>query len=86
MAPTLARDTSAEAEAVQLEILRQMPAWRKVRTVNDQNRTVRLLALAGLRSRYSSAGPDELHRRLMSLLLGEQTAARVFGPLEDSPP
>ena len=83
MAPTLASDTRAAAEAVQLEILRHMPVWRKVQAVVDQNRTSRLLALAGLRSRHSSAGPSELHRRLMSLLLSEPTATQVFGPLDD---
>jgi hypothetical protein len=86
MAPTLSRDTSADAEAVQLEILRQMPVWRKVQSVVDQNRTGRLLALSGLRSRYSSASPEEVHRRLMSLLLGEPTAMKVFGPVDDGPP
>jgi hypothetical protein len=83
MAPTLARDTGADAEAVQLEIFRQMPVWQKVQTVVDQNRTGRTLAIAGIRARYPSAGRDEIDRRLMDLLLGERTAAQVFGPLDD---
>ena len=46
-------DTSAEAEAVMLEIYRHMPVWRKVQIIDDANRTARQLALAGLRGRQS---------------------------------
>jgi hypothetical protein len=81
MAGTLSRDTDARAEQVQVEILRRMPAWRKAELVDDAWRTGCALALAGLRARYPGASRDELQRRLMDLLLGEATAARVFGPL-----
>ncbi len=82
--PTLARDTDPVAEAVQLEIYRQMPGWRKIELVFEANAMSRALAMAGLRSRYPQAGPEELRRRLMGLLLGEELAARAYGPLEDS--
>jgi hypothetical protein len=79
--PALSPDTDPEAERVQLEIFRRMPPWRKVELVGDAIETSRVLALAGLRQRHPLAGPAELHRRLLGLWLGEEIAARVYGPL-----
>lgn len=78
---TLSRDTSLDAEAVQIEIYRRMSARRKLELVEEANRTARELALAGLRRRHPEAGPDEIFRRLMDLMLGEDLAAEVYGPL-----
>lgn len=72
-------DTSLEAERVQIELLRQMPAWRKLQMVAAMNQTVRTLALSGLRQRFPHASEAELQRRLADLLLGEELAARVYG-------
>lgn len=83
---TLSQDTSPEAEAVQIEIYRRMPMGRKLELVEEANRTARTLALAGLRIRYPEASPEELHRRLMDLLLGEELAAAVYGPLVTGEP
>jgi hypothetical protein len=43
-----------------------------------------MLALAGLRSRYPQAGEAELRRRLAGLLLGEETARKVYGEISDA--
>jgi hypothetical protein len=83
---TLSRDTSSDAEAVQVEIYRRMTARRKLELVEEANRTTRDLALAGLRSRHPEAGPEELFRRLMDLMLGEELAAEVYGPLRAGAP
>ena len=78
-------DTSAEAERVQIEILRSMPSWRKVQLWNDLNMSMRKVALAGLRDRFPSATPQELHRRLATILLGRELATQVYGPEPDPP-
>ncbi len=80
--PTLSPDTDPEAEKVLFEILGRMPAWRKIQLIDDANRTGRELALAGLRQRHPEAGPEELKRRLFGLMLGEELASLVYGPLE----
>lgn len=77
---TLSRDTSADAEEVQIEIYRRMPARQKLELVAEENRKAKELALAGLRQRHPDAGPEELFRRLMDLTLGEELAAEVYGP------
>jgi hypothetical protein len=78
-------DTSPEAERVQIELLRAMPEWRKFQLLDDLIVTSRELALAGLRERYPDASPEELRRRLATLLLGPDLAARVYGPEPDPP-
>jgi hypothetical protein len=80
----LSDDTQPEAEQLQIERLREMPPWRKLALVSEMNRTLRLLALAGLRQRH----PDEPHaqhrRRLADLLLGPDLAARVYGRMHEA--
>ena len=79
----IARDTSPEAEELMLAIYRQMPAWRKVELVEDANRTARLLAMTGLRSRHPDEPLPRLRRRLLGLVLGEEMAVEVYGLLDD---
>ncbi len=74
---TLARDTESAAERAQIEILKALPAWRKLELLGDACETNRALMLAGLRSRFPAASEDELHRLLMGLLIGDETAARI---------
>lgn len=79
--PTLSRDTDPAAERVQIEILRSLPAWRKAELIEEAILASRDLALAGLRARHPKAGSEELRRRLFDLELGEEVAARVYGPI-----
>ena len=78
-------DTSADAERVQFEILRSMPSWRKFQLWNDLNMAMRQVALAGLSQRFPSATPEELRRRLATILLGPELAAQAYGPEPDPP-
>ena len=78
-------DTSAEAERVQIEILRSMPAWRKFQLWNDLNMAMRQVAWVGLRQRFPSATPPELRRRLATILLGPDLATQAYGPEPDPP-
>jgi hypothetical protein len=79
----LSLDTHPEIERWQIERLRRMPAWRKLALVGEMNRTVRTLALAGLRERHPDDSPAQRRRRLADLLLGPEAAARVYGPLSE---
>ena len=82
---TQSSDTSADAERVQIEILRAMPSWRKFQLWNDLNMSMRKIALAGLSQRFPSATPQELHRRMATILLGPELATQVYGPEPDPP-
>ena len=74
-------DTRPEAEAVLIELLRQAPPWRKLAQVGQMNATVRLLLIQGLRQRHPDADESEIQRRLASLLLGQEVAEVLYGPL-----
>lgn len=79
----LSRDTTPDAEAVQLEVFRKMSPRRKLELMAEANRNAREMALAGLRLRHPDADEEELFRRLMDLTLGAELAERVFGPLHE---
>ena len=80
---TLSPDTHPEIERLQIERLRQMPPWRKMVLMAEMSKTVRTLALAGLRQRHPDDTPAQRRRRLADLLLGPDLAARVYGPLPE---
>lgn len=76
-------DTDPKIEALQVQLLRAAPSWRKMEMLAGLNASARALALAGLRQRFPQAGDAELRRRLADLLLGHDLARRVYGELED---
>jgi len=78
---TLSPDTSPEAEAVLLEMMRWTPPWRKMEILDQLNAMAREFALVGLRKRFPIAGEAELRRRLADLLLGPELALKAYGPL-----
>ncbi len=79
---SLYSDTDPKAERVQIELLRRVPAWRKIQMVSQLNETVRTLALSGLRQRHPDASPQALRRLLADLMLGESLAEKVDGPIQ----
>ena len=78
-------DTHPDIERLQIELMRQLPAWRKVELIFELNRTARLFAMAGLRQRHPDATEDELNRRLADIILGPELAEKAYGPLNASP-
>ena len=82
MMARLFADTSLEAEAVMIELHRKASGRRKLEIVGELYDTNKLLALGGLCERHPQASERELRRRLAGLLLGEELAEKVYGPLE----
>jgi hypothetical protein len=80
---TLFPDTNPKAEAVLIRLLREAPSWRKLEMVDQLNQSVKLMALTGLRQRYQHDSEDQLRRRLAGLLLGDELARKVYGPLRE---
>ena len=78
---TLSPDTSPEIERLQIEILRRMPAWRKIALGGDMNETVRALALAGLCQRYPDDTLAQRRRRLADLTL--VSSQMIMSPQRD---
>ena len=76
-------DTPPVVERLQIELIRQMPPWKRLYLAGQMIQTVRLLNLSGLRRRYPGASEDELKRRLADLWLGPELAERVYGLLPE---
>lgn len=76
-------DTTPEAHRVHIELMRGAPAWRKLELAAELYESLKLVALAGLRSRHPDAPESEIRRRLADVLLGTELAERAYGPVGD---
>lgn len=76
---TLYSDTHPKMEALQIEFIRRMPAWKKISIVGDLNQTVRTLAISGIKQRHPNATPKQILRILAELMLGAELAQKVYG-------
>jgi hypothetical protein len=74
----LSSDTHPKMEALQIELIRRMPAWKKLAVVDGLNETVRTLAVSGIRERHPNATPQEVQRMLADLMLGVELARKVY--------
>ena len=74
----LSSDTHPKMEALQIQVIRHMPAWKKISIVNDLNETVKAMAVSGIRQRHHNATPQQIHRLLAGLMLGEELARKVY--------
>jgi len=75
----LSSDTHPKMEALQIEFIRRMPAWKKFAVVDGLNETVKTLAMSGIKQRHPGATPQQIHRMLAELMLGEELAGKVYG-------
>jgi len=71
-------DTHPKIEALQIELIRRMPAWKKLAVVDGLNETVKALAVSGIKERHPEATPKEIQRMLAELMLGSELACKVY--------
>jgi len=74
----LLSDTHPKMEALQIEIIRSMPACKKLALVDGLIETVKTLARGNIRERHPVATPQEIHRMLAERLLGAELAQKVY--------
>jgi hypothetical protein len=74
----LSRDTSPDAERIQIELWRAMSPLRKLGLVGAISRNVQQLSLTGIRERHPDATEDECLLRLAVLKLGSDLARRAY--------
>lgn len=82
----LSRDTDRDAEDRLVEAWRAASTIELARMISGASEAARALALAGLRSRYPDADPDELTARLARITLGPDLARRVYPQLDHLDP
>jgi hypothetical protein len=74
----LSRDTSREAEQVQVGSWRSMSAVQKAHQIAGAWRAARALAIAGLGARHPHSTPAELSRRLATITLQPSLAVLAY--------
>ncbi len=76
-------DTPPEIEAMQLDLLRRAPPWRKAHMLGQMYQTAKNLAMVGLRHRNPDASEAYLRHRLAFILLGPELAESAYGALDE---
>ncbi len=71
-------DTHPKMEAVQIELIRRMPSWKKIAVVEGLNETIKALAVSGIKERHPNATQQEIRRMLAELMLGAELARKVY--------
>lgn len=74
-------DTHPKMEALQIQLWQQASPTRKMNMLAQLNKSAQTLTLAGLRAKYPQASEAEIRRRLAGLLLGEESARKVYGEI-----
>lgn len=77
-------DTSPEAEAVLLQLLRQAPISRKMQMMEQLNQMARTVVLAELRRQYPEADEKFLRYKLAERILGTELAQKILGERIDT--
>lgn len=72
-------DTHPKMEALQIELIRRMPPWKKIAMIDSLNETVKMLAISGIRQRHPEATPEQIRRILAETMLGLELAQKVYG-------
>jgi hypothetical protein len=74
----LAADTTADIERRQVESWQRLSPIGRLQLVSDTTRAVMNLSLAGIHRRHPQASERECFLRLAAILLGVDTARRVY--------
>ena len=75
----LSSDTSPEAEAVLLELVRRAPVWKRLEMVDQMHETLCELAIADIKRHNPGADEEEIKRRLASRVLSRAEMIDVYG-------
>ena len=74
----LSRDTTADAERVQIDAWRRMSPLQKAEIVSQATRDALTFALSGIRQRHPGASERECFLRLAELTLGPALVRAVY--------
>ncbi|HMF55281.1 MAG TPA: hypothetical protein VK619_02885 [Pyrinomonadaceae bacterium] len=75
----LSPDTTPEAQAMQFELMRRIPVWKRLALTCELIQTTRALMLTDLSRRYPQASEEELRRRFIARILTRDEVVRAYG-------
>ena len=76
---TLSLDTSPEAQRKHFEMMRTVPAGKRLVLAFELTHATRKLILANLEHRFPEASPAEIRRRFIARVLPREDVIRAFG-------
>jgi hypothetical protein len=76
---SLSLDTTPEMQHKLFEMLRNIPASKKLCLTFELTQSIRLLVLAGLCRRFPTASDAELKRQLICRLLPREQVIKAYG-------
>ena len=79
MTKRLFEDTDEATERKLIELTRALSDEKRLNLLFSLIETGRQLSLAGLKSRYPQASPEELKKRFAALVLDRETVMKVYG-------
>jgi hypothetical protein len=82
---TLSLDTTPEMQRLHFELMRAVPAWKRLNLALELTQSCRQMVLADLRHRFPNADEKEIRRRFISRVLPRDDVIRAYGfdPLVD---
>jgi hypothetical protein len=75
----LSADTTPEAQRIQYQLLRRLPAWKRLTLAFELTQATRRLILADLRHKFPEAGDEEIRRKFISRVLPREDVIRAYG-------
>lgn len=75
----LSLDTSGEAQLKHYEMMRGVPAWKRLLLAFELTQATRKLILANLEQRFPEAEQGEIRRRFIARVLPREEVIRAFG-------
>lgn len=72
-------DTTGEAQLKHYEMMRAVPAWKRLLLAFELTQATRKLILANLEHRFPEADQGEIRRRFIARVLPRQDVIRAFG-------
>ena len=75
----LSSDTSPDAQRKHYEMMRSVPAWKRLALAFELTQATRRLILANLEHRFPKADQGEIRRRFIARVLPREDVIRAFG-------
>ena len=82
----LSSDTTPEMQRMHFELMRELPASKRLSLALELTQVTRDLVLANLRHRFPKADEEEIRRRFIARVLTRDDVIRVYGfdPRDDN--
>jgi hypothetical protein len=75
----LSVDTTPDAQRMHYELMRRLPAWKRLALAFELTQATRKLILVNLRHRFPKASEEEIRRRFIARVLPREDVIRAYG-------